>query len=104
MRVLQLTLCTGLLFFLMFMSIRVWSEGQTYRPFETTYWQAENSAEKLIVIPWEQNFFLEKHPTWILWADVYKDENQDLIVKPWADRNVPIRNLEKKTKKATIII
>ncbi len=93
MRVLQLTFGTGLLFVMLFLSIRFWGEGQSHRPFDSSYWKA--SDEKLVVIPWEQNYFLEKNPDWILWADVYRGENQNLLVRPWVDRDIPVKKLEK---------
>lgn len=56
----------------------------------------QQSAE-WVVIPWEQNFFLEKIPGAVLWADVYRGEADLLLVKPWMDRNLPNRQLEKKS-------
>jgi hypothetical protein len=99
MRVLQLTIGTGVLLFMLFMSIRFWGEGQSHRPFDSAFWH-KDQIDSLIVIPWEQNFFLEKHPDWILWVDVYRGENENLLVKPWADRDVPVKKLEKNSNPA----
>lgn len=100
MRIIQLTAGTALLAFMLFMSVRFYGEGQNYKPFQSDFWQsiyANQDAEGLVIIPWEQSFFLEKHPNWVLWVDVYRGENQDILVKPWVDKDLPIKNLEKKT-------
>ncbi len=55
------------------------------------------APKKWVVIPWEQNYFLEKIPDAILWADVYRGEADLLLVKPWVERNKPNRQLEKKS-------
>ena len=94
-----MTIGTAFVCFMLFMSVRFWGEGQTFRPYDSAYWH-KNEAAPLIVIPWEQNYFLEKNPDWILWADVYRGENEDLLVRPWVDKDLKIDKLEKKTTPA----
>lgn len=99
MKIIQLTIGTAFLTLMLFMSVRMWSDGQAYKPFQAEFWRPED-AQVLVIIPWEQAFFLEKHPQWVLWVDVYRGENQDILVKPWADRDVPVKKLEKVTTAA----
>jgi hypothetical protein len=71
-----------------FASIRMWGENQTFKAFESAYFAPrENEKLPLIVVPWEQNFFLEQNPNWILWADVYRGEANQVLVKPWAEKD-----------------
>lgn len=59
MRLLQVTIGTAFVCFMLFISVRFWGEGQTFRPYESAFWH-KNEATPLIVIPWEHSFFLEK--------------------------------------------
>lgn len=94
MRLLQVTLGTAFVCLMLFISVRLWGEGQTYRPYESAFWH-KNEASPFIIIPWEQNYFLEKNPNWILWADVYRGDNQDILVRPWIERDLKIKDLER---------
>lgn len=93
MKLLGLTLGTLLIAFILFMTIRMWGEGQSFKPFDAPFFKGETPA---VVVPWEQSFLLEKKPDLILWADVYRGEGDNLLVKPWADRNLGKKELETK--------
>lgn len=73
------------------MAARMWGEGQTFRPFDAPFLKIEGQA---LIVPWEQNFLLEKKPDLILWADVYRAKDENLLVKPWTDRNKNVKELE----------
>lgn len=94
MKPLQLIFGTSFLFFLLFMSVRFWGESQSYQAFESDFW-IPNDQKEIVVIPWEQGFFLEKNPHWVLWADVYRGDNNDILVKPWIERKLSNKTLEK---------
>lgn len=92
-----LTLVAGTLLFaaILFSSIRFWGQGQTYKAFQTPYFAANSSSSSQeLVVPWEQAQLSNNKESWILWADVYRTRDQNLLVKPWADRNRPIKDLE----------
>ncbi len=90
-----MSLGTLLIAFIAFMTIKMWAEKQTFTAFRAPFFekfagssdQTEPGISPEIIVGWEQNFLLEKHPALILWADVYRAEDQSLLVKPWADRN-----------------
>lgn len=93
MRLIFITFVTLLLVGMALLTTRLWGLGQRFVPFESAYFsQAE---EVFVVIPWEQNFFLEKNPSYAFWADTYRGENNVLLVKPWADKNKLTKTLEK---------
>lgn len=94
MRLITLTIGTLLVFFIVFMAARMWGENQTYRPYDAPFLKLENP---ILVVPWEQNFLLEKKPELILWADVYRTKDENLLVKPWTDRNKAVKELEQTT-------
>jgi hypothetical protein len=80
-----------------FSSIRLWGESQTHKPFENTFFAARAEERlPLVIVPWEQKFFLEKNPNWILWIDVYRGEAEQLLVKPWADKDSDKKTLVQK--------
>ncbi len=98
MKLIALTLGTLLIAFLLFMTVRMWGEGQTFKPYEASFFKP--GSENMVIVGWEQNYLLEKKPDLILWADVYRAENETLLVKPWADRNKPKAELEQKASPA----
>ncbi len=88
-----MTLGTLLIAFIAYMTIRIWGQGQRFTPFESSFY-ASNSllntgSEPMLIVGWEQNFLLQKRPDLILWVDVYRANNQTILVKPWTDRNKP---------------
>jgi hypothetical protein len=91
MRLITLILGTLLAFFIIFMAARIWGEGQTFKPYDAPFLQFQG---QVLVVPWEQNFLLEKKPDLILWADVYRAKDENLLVKPWTDRNKAVKDLE----------
>lgn len=117
MRLIFISLGTLLIVGLMWGIAHFWGLSQVYVPFESPFFAESSSAnpqsstsatapatiansaapKKWVVIPWEQNYFLEKIPDAILWADVYRGEADLLLVKPWVERNKPNRQLEKKS-------
>ncbi len=80
-----LALIAGVMFMFMaaYSGTKIWSNGVVYTPYQTSYYQA--SSEGLIIVPWEQNYLLEKKADLILWADVYKTQKGELLVRPWVD-------------------
>jgi hypothetical protein len=98
MKLLSLILGTLLISFILFMTVRMWGENQTYKRFDAPFF---NGASPAVVVSWEQNFLLEKQPELILWVDVYRStENENILVKPWADRNKAKKDLEQKESPA----
>lgn len=98
MKFLSLILGTLFVAFVLFMTVRLWGENQTYKPFDSDFFKGPTPA---IVVGWEQNFLLEKHPDLILWADVYRSlEDENILVKPWADRTKAKKDLEQKENPA----
>ena len=96
MKLFKLTFGVLMMSAMLFTSIRMWGVNQSYRPFESAFFQNSQAKDLLeIVIPWEQGFLLEKNPQWILWADTYLGDGENLLVKPWADRNLAKKDLEK---------
>ncbi len=91
MRLLTLTIGTLLVFFIIFMAARMWGESQTFRPYDAPFLQFQGPV---LIVGWEQNFLLEKKPDLILWADVYRAKDQNLLVKPWTDRNKAVKDLD----------
>ncbi|MGZ5278821.1 MAG: hypothetical protein ACXWC9_02690 [Pseudobdellovibrionaceae bacterium] len=92
MRLITLIIGTLLMFFMVFMAARMWGENQSFRPFDAPFLKIENSP--VLIVGWEQNFLLEKKSDLILWADVYRAQDENLLVKPWADRNKAKQDLE----------
>lgn len=97
MKLLAVTFGTLLVAFILFMTIRMWGEGQAFKPFDAPFFKGPTPV---IIIPWEQNFLLEKNPDFILWADIYRGEGENLLVKPWIDRNKGKKELEQKPSPA----
>jgi hypothetical protein len=91
MRIFSITAGTLLFLFLILMTIRMSGLNETYVPFDTPYFQGKIPYG---IVGWEQNFLLEKNPELILWADVYRNKQDQLLVKPWADRNQQKNNLD----------
>jgi hypothetical protein len=91
MRLITLTIGSLLVLFIVFMAVRMWGEGQTFRPFDAPFLRHEG---QVLIAPWEQNFLLEKKPDLILWVDVYRAQGENLLVKPWVDRNKAVKDLE----------
>lgn len=90
MKLLGLIFGTGLLALMALTMVRIWGQGQTYKPFQTPYFAQETSnSGPEIIVPWEQAFLLEKHPDLILWADTYRAADESLVVRPWIERNTP---------------
>ncbi len=94
MRLISLIIGTLLIFFILFMAVRMWGENQTFRPFDAPFLKLETEAGPAVVVGWEQNFLLEKKPDLILWVDIYRAQDENLLVKPWADRNKAKKDLE----------
>lgn len=93
MRLLFITFITLFIVAVGLLTTRFWGQGQRFAPYETEYFKEANATS--VVIPWEQNFFLEKDPNYILWADAYKGDNDVLLVKPWVERDQALKTLEK---------
>jgi hypothetical protein len=91
MKLLGLSLGTLLIAFMLFMTVRMWGEGQTYKPFDAPFFK---DPAPQVIVGWEQNYLLERHPDLVLWVDVYRATNDKLLVKPWADRNKRKQDLE----------
>ncbi len=98
-----LTLIAGTMLFALiaFSTIRFWGQGQTYKEFQTPYFAHSNHQDKQnapeIVIPWEQAQLVKDQSAFILWVDVYRAQNQNIVVKPWMDRNKANNDLEQST-------
>ena len=93
MKLLTLIFGTLLIFFIIFMTIRMWGENQTYKPFDAAFFKGPSPT---VIVGWEQSFLLEKNPGIVLWADVYRAQDENLLVKPWADRNQAKKDLDQK--------
>lgn len=91
MKILSIIFGTLLIALLLFMTVRLWGENQRYKPFDAPFFKGSSPA---LIVGWEQNFLLEKNPEIILWVDTYRAENENLLVKPWADRNRSAHQLE----------
>jgi hypothetical protein len=65
-----------------FSAARIWADGQVYVPYNTEYFKTDGPY---VILPWEQSYLLEKKPDLILWADVYRNDKGEILVKPWAD-------------------
>lgn len=91
MKLISLILGTLLIAFILFMTVRMWGEGQTFKPFDAPFLKGDGPV---VIVGWEQNFLLEKKPDLILWADVYRAKDENILVKPWADRNKGKKDLE----------
>lgn len=91
MRLITLILGSLLVLFIVFMAARMWGESQTFKPYNAPFLQLETPV---VIVPWEQNFLLEQHPKLILWADVYRAKDENILVKPWTDRNKAVRDLD----------
>ena len=92
-----LSLIAGTLLFaaLLFSSIRFWGQGQNYKQFQTPYFAQDFPAdEHYLIIPWEQSQLLNDKGSIILWADVYRTQDKNILVKPWLDRNRADKDLE----------
>ncbi len=74
------------------LAVRLWGLSQIHPKYESVYFNQTSVSE--IIVPWEQSFFLEENPSWILWADVYRGDNDDLLVRPWIEKETPAKNLE----------
>lgn len=98
MKLISITLGTLLIAFLLFMTVRMWGENQTYKPYDAPFFKESSSLA--VIVPWEQNFLLEKKPDLILWVDTYRAEDGNLLVKPWVDRNKPKHQMEQKANPA----
>jgi hypothetical protein len=97
MRLLALTLGSLVIIGILILTVRFWGLGRTQMQFESTYFnQALQADEYEVIIPWEQSYFLEQNPNWILWVDVYRGDEDVLLAKPWIERNKPNRDLEQK--------
>lgn len=93
-----LTLIAGTMLFALiaFSTIRFWGQGQTYKEFQTPYFAKSNSQEKQItppqagpeiIVPWEQAQLLKQSESLILWVNVYRTQDQNILAQPWMDRN-----------------
>jgi len=91
MRILSIAAGTLLFLFMILMTIRLSGLNETYVPFDSTFLQGKTPYG---IVGWEQNFLLEKNPELILWADVYRNKHDELLVKPWADRNQQKNDLD----------
>jgi hypothetical protein len=92
MKLLSLTLGTLLIAFILFMTVRMWGEGQTYKPYDAPFFRGNTPY---VIVGWEQNFLIEKKPDLILWVDVYRSKiSENLLVKPWTDRKKAVKDLE----------
>ncbi len=101
MKMLSLTLGSLFITFLLFMMVRTWGTNESFKPFQTLYFSSEFANNEVeYIIPWEQNFLLEKEPKFILYADVYRGKNETLLVTPWMDRNKPKKTLEQTPSEA----
>lgn len=90
MRLVVLTV--GVLFALLlgYSAIKMLSESQVYTPFKTNYYKAD---EKLFIVPWEQSYLLEKKADLVLWVDVYRNKQGELLAKPWKDIKLAKKDL-----------
>lgn len=84
MKVISISVGILMFVFVILMTIRMSGLNQTYVPFDTAYFHGQLPYG---IVAWEQNFLLEKNPDLILWVDVYRDRKDQILVKPWAERN-----------------
>lgn len=82
MRLLALITGTVFMAIMAFSAARIWADGQVYTPYKTEFFQKEG---ELIILPWEQNYLLEKKADLILWVDVYRSDKGEILAKPWLD-------------------
>lgn len=95
MRLLVLTFGLLLAILISFSAVRMWADGQVYTPFKTNYFRPEeaNNKEKIQIVPWEQNYLLEKKPELVLWVDIYRTTKGEILAKPWKDKNTLKKDL-----------
>jgi hypothetical protein len=91
MRILSIVAGTLAFLFIILTTIRLSGLNETYVPYDTAYFQGTFPVG---VVGWEQNFLLEKNPQLILWVDAYRNHRNEIVVKPWAERNQPKVDLE----------
>jgi hypothetical protein len=97
MRLLALTFGSLIMIGVLILTVRFWGLGKTHMQFESPYFaKAAGTNEFEVLIPWEQSYFLEQNPNWIVWVDVYRGDEDILLAKPWIERNKPNRDLEQK--------
>lgn len=95
MRLLALTVGSLLMIGVLILTVRFWGLGKTQMQFESAYFSRPLESDQYeVIIPWEQNFFLEQNPNWILWVDVYRGNEDVLLAKAWIERDKPNRDLE----------
>lgn len=82
MRILALVAGTLFMMMLAYSGARIWADGQIYTPFKTEFFQKDGD---FYILPWEQAYLLEKKADLILWVDVYRNTQGEILVKPWAD-------------------
>lgn len=98
MRLLALTFGSLVMIGVLILTVRFWGLGKTHMQFESAFFNQHVSAEEFqVLIPWEQGFFLEQNPNWILWVDVYRGDEEVLLAKPWIERDRPNRDLDQKS-------
>lgn len=93
-QILKITLgCLILLTFFLAM-VHFYGTSQTYPAFDSKFFAS--GAPPLKIVPWQQEGFIKDYPDWALWADVYRGEENQLIVMPWIEHDKDVRTLEKK--------
>lgn len=78
--------------FIVFMTVRMWGQGQTFKPFDSPFFQTVDAPA--VIVPWEQNYLLAQHPDLLLWVDIYRGAGEQILVKPWKDRAKDKKTLE----------
>lgn len=79
MRLIAITLGTLLLLGIAMLSVRFWGYGQYYQPYDHEFFKTQ---KPLVIVPWEQSFYLEKKPEMALLANVYRNDLSEILVMP----------------------
>lgn len=97
MRLLAIAVGSLVVIGVLILTVRFWGLGKTQMQFQSSYFSQVLGADQYeIIVPWEQAYFLEQNPDWILWVDVYRGDEDVLLAKPWLEREKPNRDLEQK--------
>jgi hypothetical protein len=83
--------------FMALASIHFWGLGQPYIAYENKFFEAKTPW---VIVPWEQNFFLEQKNDLVLWANVYVSQAGVPLVAPSTEKVLKSRDREQSSSPA----
>lgn len=94
-QVLKISIVSLLLLGFFLTLVHFWGTSRNYPTYDSKFFAG--SVAPLKVVPWQQEGFIKDDPSWALWADVYRGEENQIIVMPWIEHGKEVKTLEKKT-------